>query len=120
PSAAQPREAPLPASTGGAPAAATNAPLPALRLPPRFIGPRVPARGPQWKRGALPAFSPEVLRAMMDPRAARRAQRLRRLGVVLPGASTIPGELGPPPIAPPPAGRAASSGVFPASHGTQI
>src|SRR5207244_9959167 len=80
PSAAPPREAPLPASTGGAPAAATNAPLPPLRLPSSFIGPRVPVRGPQWKRGALPAFSPEVLRAMMDPRAARRAQRLRRLG----------------------------------------
>jgi len=53
------------------------APLPANANP-------APVHGPVWQHAPLPAFSPELLQAMMDPRAASRARRLRRLGIALP------------------------------------
>lgn len=73
-------------------------PAPALRLsaPPPAPAAGAPVRGPQWRHAPLPAFSPELVQAMMDPRAARRARRLRRLGITLPVDSAS---------AQPPAGR---------------
>jgi hypothetical protein len=65
-------------------------PPPAIRRKPAgFIGPEAPVRGPQWKGAALPPLGPELLNAMMDPRAARRAPRLRRLGITVPEDAAV-------------------------------
>jgi hypothetical protein len=77
--------APQPQRMGPTAPAPLFPPPPATRKKPAgFIGPAAPVPGPQWKGGPLPVLGPEVLRAMMDPRTARRAQRLRRLGVHMP------------------------------------
>jgi hypothetical protein len=57
-----------------------------LPIPPPPLqenGGPAPVHGPQWDQAPLPAFSPDLLQAMMDPRAARRARHFRRLGIVL-------------------------------------
>jgi hypothetical protein len=40
--------------------------------------------GPEWERAPLPVISPEVLQAMQNPRAVRRARHLLRMGFVPP------------------------------------
>jgi hypothetical protein len=101
--AALPQELGLPGPIGRAPAAEqppatpevtprpapvdppVAGPLAPKLLPAPPLVPRPPLLGPEWKGGALPVFSPEVLRAMSDPRAARRARWLRSRGIVLQG-----------------------------------
>lgn len=87
----------LPAPTAGPPAPAkpsaerppskseSAAPVPPVvpfaPPPAAVLGPPAPVRGPEWKKAPLPVVSPEVLRAMLNPRAVRRARHLRRLGI---------------------------------------
>src|SRR5437879_7548498 len=68
------------------------APRSAATSPPALVGPPAPARGPDWKRAPLPAVSPEVLQAMLNPRAVRRARHLLRLGLVPPPEPASPQE----------------------------
>lgn len=88
--------------------AAPQLPRAPAALPGALVGPPAPVRGPEWRGAPLPAFSPEVLRAMLDPRAVRRARRLRRRGI------PMPAEPEPAPVSsadlPHPAGAASGGG----------
>src|SRR5207249_738108 len=80
-----PAAAPVPPRAADPKLAEKPALSPPPLLPPGPLpasGDLAPVRGPVWQHAPLPAFSPELLQAMMDPRAARRARHLRRLGIV--------------------------------------